>query len=250
VRELRLGDAAVVAALVEGSFDAGLTPYMVATQHGWAQFLQVQLTHPESFPAHRLAVVERQGQVVAFADYRVPAPRQGFLSYICVDPAARGAGIGRLLFEELMRRHGPVDSVSLDVFADNAPAVALYTSMGFREVSRQVWWRAPVSAGSGPLPLEGLPASLASLADYGFCEVSGEHDGRPFRVGRMGGSVLRAFAADDYDDADLVARLAATFPELREIFAVLPDDRRPRRPAESFNTAIRMTAGEPATGKS
>jgi ribosomal protein S18 acetylase RimI-like enzyme len=250
VRELRRGDVGVVAALVAGSFDAGLTPYMVATQAGWARFLDVVLSHPESFPTHRLTVVEREGRVVAFADYRVPGPGQGFLSYICVDPAARATGIGRRLFVELLRRHGPVDSVSLDVFAVNASALALYASMGFHEVSRQEWWRAPVPAGSEPLALDGLTASLASLATYGFCEVSGERDGRPFRFGRMGGSVLRAFSADDYDDADLVARLAATFPELREIFAVLPAGHRPRLPAESFNTAIRMTADEPVTGKS
>lgn len=245
IRALCPEDVDLVGELVRDSFRTELTSYMVATQPGWTSYLRVVLAQPESFPAHRLTVAERGGRVVAFADYRVPTSGQGFLSYICVDPAARGEGVGRRLFAELIRRQGKVASVGLDVFADNEPARALYASMGFREVSRQVWWRAPVPAGSTPVALDGLPAALASLERYGFCEVAGDDTGRSFRFGRMGGSVLRAFSGDDYDDADLVARLVATFPELREVYAVLPDDVTPRHPAaEPFNTAIRMQADD------
>lgn len=245
VRGLRSDDVERVGELVRASFEADLTAYMVATQSGWTDFLRVLLAQPTSFPTHRLTVAERDGAVVAFADYRVPEPEQGFLSYICVDAAARGGGVGRRLFAEVIRRQGPVRCVGLDVFADNEAALGLYGSMGFRETARQVWWRAPVPSGSTPIALHGLPASLASLERYGFCELAGEHEGRRFRLGRMGGAVLRAFSGDDYDDVRLLARLAETFPELREVFVVLPDGVTPRLAgAEPFNIAIRMSADD------
>ncbi len=94
-RALTRADLAVVGSLVADSFEARLAPFMIATQHGWADFVGVALDHPGHFPAQRLHVAEVDGRVVGFADFRAPGDGTGFLSYICVAPAARGRGIAR-----------------------------------------------------------------------------------------------------------------------------------------------------------
>lgn len=55
------------------------------------------------------------------------------------DPVARGLGIARLatarLVEEGLTAWG-LEAVRLEVLSDNAPAIAIYRSCGFREVGR------------------------------------------------------------------------------------------------------------------
>jgi len=247
VRPLARPDLPVVAALVAGSFDADLTPFMVATQHGWSQFVTVQLDHPEQFRAQRLRVAEVAGRVVGFADFRAPGDGTGFLSYVCVDPATRGRGVARALLRACVREAGELTSVALDVFEDNAAARAMYDSMGFRAGATQSWWRAPLQARAGDLApaylaLSGLTTSLATLTTYGFCELTGSWAGRDLRCGRLGRSVLRLFAAQDLDDDALLGALAAEFGELTTAFAVLPDGHRPASAqAAEFNRSVRMT---------
>lgn len=52
---------------------------------------------------------------------------------IGVDPAHRGAGIGRALLRDLLAAADGL-TVVLEVRCDNAPAIALYESHGFRRV--------------------------------------------------------------------------------------------------------------------
>lgn len=55
---------------------------------------------------------------------------------LAVDPAAQGLGIARKLLQNLSEQCGaPV--ISLEVRADNARAIALYTSLGFDEIARR-----------------------------------------------------------------------------------------------------------------
>lgn len=55
---------------------------------------------------------------------------------IGVDPAYQGRGIGRRLFDELLKfAEGGV--VFLEVRADNEKAIALYRSMGFDQIGRR-----------------------------------------------------------------------------------------------------------------
>ncbi len=54
---------------------------------------------------------------------------------LCVDPACRGAGVGRALMELFIREYGDA-RLHLDVVADNTAAVALYKSCGF-EITRE-----------------------------------------------------------------------------------------------------------------
>jgi RimJ/RimL family protein N-acetyltransferase len=53
----------------------------------------------------------------------------------------RGRGVGRALLDALLswsRAHPRIEKVALGVFSTNAPAIALYRSMGFREEGRRV----------------------------------------------------------------------------------------------------------------
>ncbi len=57
---------------------------------------------------------------------------------VAVDPAARRQGIGRLLLETLFRAlSGKSNAIYLEVRESNAPARALYASLGFVEVGRR-----------------------------------------------------------------------------------------------------------------
>lgn len=246
-RPLERRDLEDVVHLMTTSFLPERSPYMVGTQHGWGRFVEVALEHPTQFPHQRLVVAEVDGRVAGFADFRVPGDGTGHLSYICVAPTARRRGVARALLAACVGEAGPLRSVSLDVFEDNAPARALYQALGFVQVDAATWWRSPLQAGVADpsLQLEGLPASMAAHARYGFCELKGSRAGQQVRYGRMGESVLRFFTQDDFDDPRVGEALVAEFPGLAESFVVLPADRRPSRPgAEAINTSMRMTTDD------
>jgi len=62
---------------------------------------------------------------------------------IGVDPAHQGQGIGRRMMTELLDGIGPDAVVYLEVRTDNAPAIALYTSLGFATIGlRKRYYRA------------------------------------------------------------------------------------------------------------
>ncbi len=58
---------------------------------------------------------------------------------VVVAPAGRGTGTGRRLLEELEARAAArgAEHVMLEVRADNAPAIALYESSGYRVLTRR-----------------------------------------------------------------------------------------------------------------
>ena len=67
-------------------------------------------------------------------------PDCAFVYDIEVAEAHRGGGLGRALLaagEDVVRSHG-VPAVELNVFADNARAIALYASSGYRVVTQQM----------------------------------------------------------------------------------------------------------------
>lgn len=53
-----------------------------------------------------------------------------YISNLCVDPTFRGRGIGAALLSSFLKDH-PFETITLDVLADNSPAVALYKKAGF-----------------------------------------------------------------------------------------------------------------------
>jgi ribosomal protein S18 acetylase RimI-like enzyme len=67
-------------------------------------------------------------------------PDCAFVYDIEVAEAHRGGGLGRALLaagEDVVREHG-VPAVELNVFGDNARAIGLYASAGYRVVSQQM----------------------------------------------------------------------------------------------------------------
>lgn len=94
--------------------------------------------------------VEREELLLAVGAESVIAGDIPHLVSICTDPAERGTGLGRAVTAALVgaafSRGEPL--VYLEMYAGNAPAAALYRSVGFREVAR---YR------SGWLPRRGRP---------------------------------------------------------------------------------------------
>jgi putative acetyltransferase len=88
----------------------------------------------------RFVVAEAGAGPVGFVLYE---PARGWLEQIAVDPRALGSGAARALIREA-KAHCP-QGVGLDVNADNARALAFYSSEGFARV------------GEGHNPLSGLP---------------------------------------------------------------------------------------------
>ncbi|WP_158862987.1 GNAT family N-acetyltransferase [Leifsonia sp. AG29] len=225
IRRLTRSDVPAVVDMIGRSFAKPLWPYMTYTQAGAAKHLDVAVRYPSAVEPRYLIVAEddRSGQPIGFADFKLVDDRVGFLSYICVDQAARGRGLATAMFRDFLRANPEVDSVSLDTFRDNAVARALYERWGFTAVSSSVWVtrRLPV-AGNAPL-VPGLAVSLAALATYGFCELRVRRDATESRVGVMGESVLRCFDAETFEDDELLAGVRGLMPELELAFAVLPE---------------------------
>lgn len=81
---------------------------------------------------------EREGAVVGYVGSQSVPPESDVMN-LAVAPEYRRQGVGRALLEELTRRlHSlGMQSLTLEVRETNAPAIELYTAMGFREVGRR-----------------------------------------------------------------------------------------------------------------
>ncbi len=95
-------------------------------------------------PRDHLIVAEHAGAVVGEASFRAGPSRRthhhGLLG-VSVATAWRSRGVGRALLTTLIdwcREHPDIERVCLWVFANNAPALALYRSLGFVEEGRRV----------------------------------------------------------------------------------------------------------------
>jgi ribosomal protein S18 acetylase RimI-like enzyme len=80
---------------------------------------------------------ECRGFVAFYCNDRVS--RQAYITLVLVDPRHRGSGLGRSLVHAVLniaKRRG-FHSCRLEVAASNAPAHAMYLSMGFRVVEQR-----------------------------------------------------------------------------------------------------------------
>jgi [ribosomal protein S18]-alanine N-acetyltransferase len=116
----------------------------------WPPSSYLSALDPESLPA-RIALVAEAGEpeqapsppalVSAPAGFAIARllPPEAELETIVVVPAFRHSGVGRALLAfltgELQLRH--VTEVTLEVRAQNHPAIALYRGFGFRESGRR-----------------------------------------------------------------------------------------------------------------
>lgn len=83
-------------------------------------------------------VDECEGQVVGYIGSQSVPPESDVMN-LAVAPAYRKRGIGRALMLALMQalREKEMESLTLEVREGNAPAIALYTKLGFRQVGKR-----------------------------------------------------------------------------------------------------------------
>lgn len=82
----------------------------------------------------------RPEDALGFGQLVKRAPASMHFARIIVSAAARGTGLGRVLCERLIEQATAVDGVrqlTLNVYRDNRPAMALYASLGFTEAPGQ-----------------------------------------------------------------------------------------------------------------
>jgi ribosomal protein S18 acetylase RimI-like enzyme len=115
-------------------------------------------------PVYRFFVIEADGRLAATTILTFP-PRAGFISTVMVDTPYRRRGFARRLLDAAVaatvrtgRRH-----VALDVLATNAPAQALYASLGFGRLRTGAFLLRDAPAPSPAPVAEVLPASAAQF---------------------------------------------------------------------------------------
>lgn len=93
----------------------------------------------------RFIGVREGGKLVAMAGERLSVPGYREISAVCTHPDWQGRGLGGALLQQVgerIMREG--DTPFLHTYAHNAPAVALYTKLGFgvrAEIVHAVWKR-------------------------------------------------------------------------------------------------------------
>jgi len=223
VREFRLEDVDHVTDLVRGSFDRRLWPFMAYAQQGIAEFLSVALRFPTSAPRNRSYVSVGPGGVEGFADFRVTSDEESFLSYICVTPQARGCGVATRLIEQFLANHPKLEHLRLDVFRENAPAIAMYSKLGFKREHSSVWVSRPMPRPLGAVEIFELSKSLAVLHLYGFCELEVSSAPVPVRLGILGNTVVNCRTPEVFQNDTLLAALRSTFEDAETAFAVIKE---------------------------
>ena len=133
LRTLSPADAAVMESMEQDLFGSD----------AWSRtIIEDELAHPFSY----YRGID-DGELVAYAGLRA-APvdaGQGDIQTIAVSQSHQGRGLGRALLVDLMdeaQRRG-VRELFLEVRADNEPAIALYQSLGFREIDRRAGYYQP-----------------------------------------------------------------------------------------------------------
>ncbi|MEO8970550.1 MAG: GNAT family N-acetyltransferase [Ktedonobacteraceae bacterium] len=103
-----------------------------------AAWLQMHLDNPGKI----VIVAEREGQIIGLLNFHSGERKRivhlGELG-MSVSKAWRNRGIGRALLSTLIlwaQQHPLIEKVCLEVFANNAGAIALYTSLGFQAEGR------------------------------------------------------------------------------------------------------------------
>jgi ribosomal protein S18 acetylase RimI-like enzyme len=98
-----------------------------------------------------VAVDEQTGTILGFvSSWRDDEAGIGFIPNISIAAEHRGKGIGRALLEHVLedfRRHGLTHG-RIETLAQNEVGYGLYTSLGFREVARQVHFAMDLNAES------------------------------------------------------------------------------------------------------
>lgn len=225
IRRTIQSDLDDVSALLKSSFSPEVSPYMAYAQHGIGEFLSIKLSHTASFPCETfISAVDEVGKVLGFAVLRELRAKQGFVSYICVDPSARRRGVATRLLAEFCNLNPSIVDVSLDVFADNAGARALYSRLGFEQTNTYKWIHRQIPPCLTQQPISDATTAHAAHMAYGFCELIIKSEGEDLRFGRIGDDVIRCFDPHTFYDDGVLGRLGATFPTLTRAVAICAAD--------------------------
>ncbi|WP_422749526.1 GNAT family N-acetyltransferase [Micromonospora sp. WMMD1219] len=252
VRPATVADADWLAEVSRASFARHLHDYLTSAQPGVGRFWEVVLAHPESFPGRCFLVAEDEdGRRLGFADLTRVEPGLAHLSYICVVEAARGRGVARELLRAYARAHPDLRSMRLDVFADNAPARALYDRLGFTGDATTTWWVADLALGgiapATDVRFEGLHAARAWLDTYGFGELTVVAGDATHVLGRPSARVLRCFDPATLRRPAVVAAVVRAFPGIDRVLVMTPGEDAPPSavgPLRAVNRSLRMSTSE------
>ena len=87
---------------------------------------------------HVLLTAEEDGRFAGYVGM-LHVLDEGYISNVAVRPEHRGRGIAKALVAELLARGRALglSFVTLEVRVSNAPAIAVYAALGFREVGRR-----------------------------------------------------------------------------------------------------------------
>ena len=104
--------------------------------HPWLrQHFIDELNSPHAAP---LSAFDASGRLVGYICPMLLLD-EGHILDVAVDPALRGAGVGRLLVRQVLQdcRLGGASFVSLEVRESNLAAIGLYRKMGFAEIGKR-----------------------------------------------------------------------------------------------------------------
>jgi ribosomal protein S18 acetylase RimI-like enzyme len=96
---------------------------------------------PDVYHGHTV-VIEKDGQIVGHVRITLDGAVGGVYGFV-VEAARRGQGIGRDVLRRVCRqlRADGAERVALEVEVDNEHALGLYTSLGFRPVTTEDYYR-------------------------------------------------------------------------------------------------------------
>ncbi|MFD9411184.1 GNAT family N-acetyltransferase [Streptomyces sp. NPDC059989] len=161
VRAARAAEAEALTGLVMRSkAHWGYGPELLAA---WAEELRIR---PADVTARRIVVAEDgRGRVLGVASLEGTAPRAS-LGLLFVEPTAIGRGVGRLLYQDALRRAVELGVRVLEIDAD-PHAIGFYRAMGAGAVPTDLG--APVALGapaalSAPAAVDVVPAALGAPA--------------------------------------------------------------------------------------
>jgi ribosomal protein S18 acetylase RimI-like enzyme len=234
-------DMGSVGTLVRASFTERLHRFMTYAQPGIAAFLRAIVEQPKLFPDHHLLTcTDPAGTVTGFAEFRIDGTT-ALLSYICIAPTLRRAGLATRMIEAFLDRHSGLARLELDVFEDNEPALRLYERMGFAGAARSLWLARDLPAAAGAVRAVNPAGAIVAFARYGFCEMPVRWDGQEHRLGRIGAHTLRCFSAADFDDEVLLAAVRNLLPKLDTALLILPVDQAGQRSKHVVNASRRLS---------
>jgi mycothiol synthase len=144
IRSYRPGDADDILRVNAAAFAAH--PEQGALDHAG---LAERMAEPWFDPAGLLLAEEPDGTVMGFHWTKQHSPDQGEVYVVGIDPAAQGRGLGRQLTLAGLHhlRSRGIEDVLLYVESDNAPAIRIYSGLGFGHDERDthVQYQRPTS---------------------------------------------------------------------------------------------------------